>query len=55
MFSSCHAVTGMGLWQTAWPDGRSYVEQPAMTVLMFELIRDQLLAHMESESKRSGK
>ena len=43
------------MWQTAWPDGRSFMEQPAMTVLMYELIRDQLLAHIESEAKRGGK
>lgn len=54
MFYACHAVTGFGVWNTSWPDGAGYIEQAALTVYMFKLIEEQIVASMLEESKRNG-
>jgi hypothetical protein len=43
LWSACHAVTGLGLWRTVWPDGGATTEQPALAVAMFDLITAQAL------------
>ena len=50
LWLNCHAVTGMGTWQQAWPDGRPLVEQPMIAVEMFSLIRG-VVATVEAPSK----
>jgi len=51
LFMQSHAPNGMGgLARIAWPDGRSTLEQPALVVNLFTLMRERLLKHMERES-----
>lgn len=54
LFRLCHAITGFGTWRIEWPDGRPLSEQEAATVMMFEIISEQLAAHEEQEAPRLG-
>lgn len=43
MWRATHRAMGMGGFERIeWPDGRSYVEQPAMTVAMMNLIQEEV-------------
>lgn len=52
VFLSCHAVTSMGIWRTAWPDGSSYWEQDALVVAMFHIVREELIKEMNADGER---
>jgi hypothetical protein len=38
LWIECQAPGMSGPWRAHWPDGKSVLEQPALTVAMFELI-----------------
>jgi len=38
----------------AWPDGKSLVEQPAITVKVFEMISDQMTKSAKQEAQVSA-
>lgn len=43
LWSQCHVASGMGgATRTAWPDGGSLLDQPAILVAMFGLVGDEL-------------
>ena len=33
----------------AWPDGGAFLSQPAVTVVMFRLVTDEMLKELEAE------
>lgn len=41
LWQDCHTSGFGGPVRIAWPDGRSLLEQPAITVKVFEMISDQ--------------
>ena len=38
LWRQCHATSGFGVWRTDWPDGCATLEQPSITVDVFNLI-----------------
>ena len=40
-FQSCHDNGFNGLIRTCWPDGGCYLDQEAIVVSMFNLLRDE--------------
>ena len=38
LWKQCHAMTGDGVWRVAWPDGGALIDQPALTVSMFDVV-----------------
>ena len=42
LFNGCHSNGIKGPQLIAWPDGKCYLDQPNIVVIMFEVIRDQI-------------
>lgn len=42
VFHHCHEPGLEGVVRVAWPDGKCYLEQEAIVIDMFDLIRDEL-------------
>lgn len=42
LWFGCHTAGFGGASRLAWPDGKSLIEQPAITVKVFEMISDQM-------------
>lgn len=49
LWENSYAVSQMGVWRIAWPDGLSTLEQPAITVAMFDLIKNMLMEARDSD------
>lgn len=49
LWEACHVSGFNGPMRAAWPDGKSALDQPAITVAVFDLIGDAVAKHMESE------
>lgn len=47
----CHAVMTDGILRIGWPDGRCAVEQPAITVAVFDLIGSVVAEGYKSDGK----
>jgi hypothetical protein len=41
LWHGCHVAGFAGAQRIAWPDGKSLLEQPAITVAVFDMISDQ--------------
>lgn len=54
LWSTCHAFVQGAPVRLAWPDGRSTLEQPAITVLMFDLIQGEFAMELEAKVKRDA-
>lgn len=52
LWAHCHANIWGSLVRLAWPDGRSLLEQPALLVAMFDLIREEAVKEMEAQQQR---
>jgi hypothetical protein len=53
LWFSVHQHTGLGLVRMEWPDGKSLVEQPAITIHMFELLTQEIQKHHEQQRNRT--
>lgn len=42
LFNACHVAGVAGPQRVAWPDGRSTLRQPAVTVYMFAVAAEEL-------------
>jgi hypothetical protein len=55
LHDGCMEIDGFGgLRLRGWPDGRSFLEQPSVTVEMFKLIGQEVAKAVADESKRNG-
>lgn len=52
MYSNCISVVQGSIMQWAWPDGRSLVEQPALTVELFAIMRDEFSKELAEQMRR---
>lgn len=51
LYFACTRKTRYGPQRWAWPDGRSYMEQPAIACAMFDAFDWALLAEIEGQSR----
>jgi len=51
LWNGCHTSGFAGPMRLCWPDGKSLIEQPAITVRMFEMITDQSVKAAEGRHK----
>jgi len=55
LWGKCHAwVMGCPM-RLQWPDGGSLMDQPALTVEMFELIESEWLEELEAQRERDAR
>jgi len=40
LWVQCYAVTAHGIWRTHWPSAACTLEQPSITVAVFDLITE---------------
>lgn len=56
MWFASHSPTGMGGYvRTAWPDGRSLLEQPAIVVEVFSIITKLVYDEMKRQQEATKK
>lgn len=41
-FLNCHNLMSNGVFFIGWPDGKSFLEQEAIVIETFEIMKDQL-------------
>lgn len=51
LWFGCHTGGFSGAMRLAWPDGKSLIEQPAITVKVFEMISDQMQKSAKQEAQ----
>jgi hypothetical protein len=51
LWSMCHAVMADGIIRTDWPDGGTAIDQPMVTVQMFDVISSVVSEACKSDGK----
>lgn len=54
LYLTCHSFVMGSPVRTQWPDGRSTLRQPAVTVQMFELIAEEIVKEQEAQRERDA-
>jgi hypothetical protein len=49
IWQQCHTAGFGGPMRLCWPDGLSVIEQPYVTIQMFDLIADEMRASTEAK------
>lgn len=52
LFYSCNQSVGFGLIQLGWPNGLPYTSQPVRDVRIFNIIKQEILAHQKRKTKK---
>ncbi len=50
LVQASHTITSFGIFQMSWPNGRSLLEQSAKLVIIFDVVKAEILA----EKKRGS-
>jgi len=53
LYKSCHSFVMGDAIMRGWPDGGTVLEQPAVTVTMFDVIAEEIGKEQEQEAKRA--
>jgi len=48
----CHTFIQGAPVRIEWPDGMAFLSQPAITVVMFRLVTDEVLKELEAEQAK---
>jgi hypothetical protein len=51
LWKCCHAATGQGIWRTSWPDDTCALQQPALTIAMFDVLSNIVAKEIYSDGK----